>query len=166
MVNCFFTTTKTRIRVSVSSVLRASRNQASTRDYRDGPCSCPELVVRECGLMSFMDEIPYFCQSWCFPSFPAPGKKREGFEFSMIICIDSFSSLAHPAGVITGLLKGNRFRQFAKEGVLLLHTFILHKGAFFTTWQSKKVDFLVVFEAMLLSSEKFVLTTRISRFMV
>ena len=49
-------TTKTRIRDPCQSVLRASQNQASTLDCRkETPCSNPELVVRECGLM--LDEM-------------------------------------------------------------------------------------------------------------
>ena len=40
------------------SVLRASQNQASTLDCRkETPCSNPELVVRECGLIGIASVI-------------------------------------------------------------------------------------------------------------
>ena len=47
------------------SVLRASQNQASTLDCRKGtPCSNPELVVRECGLMLYVDGIRAFAMGY------------------------------------------------------------------------------------------------------
>ena len=59
------------------SVLRASQNQASTLDCRkETPCSNPELVVRECGLMLYVDVNPCFCHWYCFRNFQAPGGFR------------------------------------------------------------------------------------------
>ena len=56
------------------SVLRASQNQASTLDCRkETPCSNPELVVRECGLMLYVDVNPCFRHWYCFRNFQAPG---------------------------------------------------------------------------------------------
>ena len=67
-------TTKTRIRDPCQSVLRASQNQASTLDCRkETPCSNPELVVRECGLMLYVDVNPCFRHWYCFRNFQAPG---------------------------------------------------------------------------------------------
>ena len=66
-------TTKTRIRDPCQSVLRASQNQASTLDCRkETPCSNPELVVRECGLMLYVDVNPCFRHWYCFRNFQAP----------------------------------------------------------------------------------------------
>ena len=70
-------TTKTRIRDPCQSVLRASQNQASTLDCRkETPCSNPELVVRECGLMLYVDVNPCFRHWYCFRNFQAPGGLR------------------------------------------------------------------------------------------
>ena len=67
-------TTKTRIRDPCQSVLRASQNQASTLDCRkETPCSNPKLVVRECGLMLYVDVNPCFRHWYCFRNFQAPG---------------------------------------------------------------------------------------------
>ena len=63
------------------SVLRASQNQASTLDCRkETPCSNPELVVRECGLMLYVDVNPCFRHWYCFRNFQAPGGLRGGRE--------------------------------------------------------------------------------------
>ena len=64
------------------SVLRASQNQASTLDCRkETPCSNPELVVRECGLMlqGMVSVLSIGCEAFyesaeSVPISPGPGK--------------------------------------------------------------------------------------------
>ena len=63
-------------------------------------------------------------------------------EISMIICFYFFSPLAHPAGVITGPLKGKVCSSSRRISLLPLHTFILHKGFIFTTCKIKNLNFL------------------------
>ena len=66
------------------SVLRASQNQASTLDCRKGtPCSNPELVVRECGLMLqgmvsvfLFDCLAFYESAEFVPIFPGKSGRK------------------------------------------------------------------------------------------
>ena len=61
----------TSVPVSIAGLSESGVNAGLQEET---PCSNPELVVRECGLMLYVDVDPCFRHWYCFRNFQAPGR--------------------------------------------------------------------------------------------
>ena len=122
------------------TVLRASQNQASTLDCRkETPCSNPELVVRECGLMLqgmvsvfLFDCLAFYESAEFVPIFP--GKSGRKIRSLYRDSWRPFCQSCIPAGLFAIYMTDGTENPSMEFPDFLLHTFILHKHPFFTTF--------------------------------
>ena len=122
------------------TVLRASQNQASTLDCRkETPCSNPELVVRECGLMLqgmvsvfLFDCLAFYESAEFVPIFP--GKSGRKIRSLYRDSWRPFCQSCIPAGIFAIYKADKEIESFHGElPDFSLHTFILHKHPLLTT---------------------------------